>query len=552
MSETDEIQRQFEEIDKKGGEWNDDLKKFQEKIDETNNEKDNIKLLLKLPQSGKTTIMLDEISDFIEENENPLVIVMCDNSKLLVTQTYKRAKKKKSVNIGTISSNASGYCNWVRVKSYDKPSKNDNKEAETLEKRIQNEDINTIVMCSNNARWKDTNTLIDMFKSTHKIAIWIDEADKTIGGVESNKTNKKIEELKKWSHMVVSINLITATPFSPKYNWKQVSWIGKHFNNNMELIKVPEVVGNNYHHLYNSYFHEYEKEQGDTPCEYAMKYLDNNPALPGDIFLIPGEIKQESHEDIKKMCLDNSRFDYVIILNGKTKSIECEEIDIYSKDLKQEVKTKEVSEWLYEWYSDPEINGINKKIAITGNLCISRGITISSNTCRITHMIFGCSSGNIREEEQLLSRVCGYCYDANIKPKVICGKDVWERVSKYQKVVIKLTEKAMSDNRNLTTDELESIMRETIMQDNDNNTEIEHKIFNTADDGIKFTFDNFKINLKERFNNNAPKELQQNNGENPSIEYLLKRKWGLSTNNKVRMIPTNENKWVVYWKIEKK
>ena len=552
MYETDEIQRQFEEIDKKGGEWNDDLKKFQEKIDETNNEKDNIKLLLKLPQSGKTTIMLDEISDLIEENENPLVIVMCDNSKLLVTQTYKRAKKKKSVNIGTISSNASGYCNWVRVKSYDKPSKNDNKEAETLEKRIQNEDINTIVMCSNNARWKDTNTLIDMFKSTHKIAIWIDEADKTIGGVESNKTNKKIEELKKWSHMVVSINLITATPFSPKYNWKQVSWIGKHFNNNMELIKVPEVVGNNYHHLYNSYFHEYEKEQGDTPCEYAMKYLDNNPALPGDIFLIPGEIKQESHEDIKKMCLDNSRFDYVIILNGKTKSIECEEIDIYSKDLKQEVKTKEVSEWLYEWYSDPEINGINKKIAITGNLCISRGITISSNTCRITHMIFGCSSGNIREEEQLLSRVCGYCYDANIKPKVICGKDVWERVSKYQKVVIKLTEKAMSDNRNLTTDELESIMRETIMQDNDNNTEIEHKIFNTADDGIKFTFDNFKINLKERFNNNAPKELQQNNGENPSIEYLLKRKWGLSTNNKVRMIPTNENKWVVYWKIEKK
>jgi len=82
--------------------------------------------------------------------------------------------------------------------------------------------------------------------------------------------------------------------------------------------------------------------------------------------------------------------------------------------------------------------------------------------------------------------------------------------------------------------------------------EIDYKIFNTADDGIKFTFDNFKINLKERINNNAPKELQQNNGENPSIEYLLKRKWGLSTNNKVRMIPTNDNKWLVYWKIDKK
>lgn len=545
MSETDEIQRQFEELDKK--KWKEDSKKFQEKIDETNNEKYNIRLLIRLPQSGKTAIMLDEISDFIEEKKNPLVIVICDNSKLLVTQTYKRGKKQKSVNIGTISSNASGYCNWASLYDADKPKKQDMKKRASIEKRIRNEEINTIVMCSNSPRWEDTEELIDMFKSTHNISIWIDEADKTIGGVESNKTNKKIEEIKKWSHMIVSINLITATPFAPKYNWKQVSWIGKHFNNNMELIKVPEVVGNNYHHLYNSYFHEYEKQQGDTPCEYAMKYLDNNPALPGDIFLIPGETKQESHEDIKNMCLDNSRFDYVIILNGKTKTIECE-IGIYSKDLKQEVKTKEVSEWLSEWYIE---NGMNKKIAITGNLCISRGITISSNTCRITHMIFGNSSANIREEEQLLSRVCGYCYDANIKPNVICEKDVWERVSKYQKVVIKLTEKAMSDNRNLTTDELELIMRETIMQDNDNNTELDYKVFNTADDGIKFTFDNFKINLKERFNNNAPKELQQNNGENPSIEYLLKRRWGLSTNNKIRMIPTNDNKWLVYWKIDK-
>ena len=362
MSETDEIQRQFEELDKKNEKkWKEDSKKIQEKIDETNNEKYNIRLLIRLPQSGKTAIMLDEISDFIEEKKNPLVIVICDNSKLLVTQTYKRGKKQKSVNIGTISSNASGYCNWASLYDADKPKKQDMKKRASIEKRIRNEEINTIVMCSNSARWEDTEELIDMFKSTHNISIWIDEADKTIGGVESNKTNKKIEEIKKWSHMIVSINLITATPFAPKYNWKQVSWIGKHFNNNMELIKVPEVVGNNYHHLYNSYFHEYEKQQGDTPCEYAMKYLDNNPALPGDIFLIPGETKQESHEDIKKMCLDNSRFDYVIILNGKTKTIECE-IGIYSKDLKQEVKTKEVSEWLSEWYIE---NGMNKKIAIT-------------------------------------------------------------------------------------------------------------------------------------------------------------------------------------------
>lgn len=96
MSEIDEIQRQFEEIDKrKEKKWNDYSEKFQEKIDETNNKKNNIRILIRLPQSGKTRIMLDEISDFIEENKNPLVIVICDNSKLLVTQTYKRGKNQK-------------------------------------------------------------------------------------------------------------------------------------------------------------------------------------------------------------------------------------------------------------------------------------------------------------------------------------------------------------------------------------------------------------------------------------------------------------------------
>jgi hypothetical protein len=38
--------------------------------------------------------------------------------------------------------------------------------------------------------------------------------------------------------------------------------------------------------------------------------------------------------------------------------------------LKQEVKTKEVSEWLSEWYSDTEINVINI------NNCRLRGIYV--------------------------------------------------------------------------------------------------------------------------------------------------------------------------------
>ena len=98
-------------------------------------------------------------------------------------------------------------------------------------------------------------------------------------------------------------------------------------------------------------------------------------------------------------------------------------------------------------------NCSTKKIAITGNICISRGITISSETCQISHLIFGCGGSVVREEEQLMSRVCGYCY-SDIVPTVVCSQKSWENVSKYQEVVIKLSKMAlMEDISDRTIDE---------------------------------------------------------------------------------------------------
>ena len=463
--------------------WNDDVNAMQGVIDMKN----NIRLLIRLPQSGKTQIMLNELTDFVETYDNPLAIIVCDNSLLLTTQTRGRAGNQQSVKIGSISSNANGYCQWKQIVSLDNPKAEkcgDNpkenevkmvaeinqKKKESLEKRVKKNDINTIVMCSNKRRWNDIEELIDMFKSTHNIVIWIDEADKTVGNVD------KIKELKKLSSMVESINLITATPFVPKRNWSTLSWIGNHFGDNMELVKIPEIVGDNYHHLYNSHYYKQEKESGESSCEYARRYLDKYPASPGDIFLIPGDREKASHDEIQKMCLDDSRFDYVIILNGTTKSITesrnnnialvvnykkiNEETKLEeTKCIKKQIKIEEVSTWLSNWYKSSNIN--TKRVAFSGNICLSRGITISSPICQITHMIFS-SSSNICEDEQLLSRACGYCYTL-VKPLVVCQEDVWDDVTKYQETIIKLSEIATSHNRNdriITTEKLISILHD--------------------------------------------------------------------------------------------
>jgi hypothetical protein len=420
-----------------------------------------IRLLVRLPQSGKTQIMLDSIADFMSRHPKPLIIVVCDNSLLLITQTVSRGKTHQHINVGKITSNANGYCEWNDIDAVDKPDKTTGIRKANIDYRVLNGEVNTIVLCSNKRRWNDIEELVNKYKDSFNIHLWIDEADKTVGGIDGMDSGaiRRIDQLNEWKTQIPLINLITATPFSPKRRWNRFKWIGQNFGGTVELVKIDEVVGAGYHHLRDSQFVK-QDDIVDNPAAYAREYLSNDPPNAGDLFLIPGSTIQESHFEVRDMCLKEGFFDYVIVLNGKTKSIESEAMifDKSNPNFKQSLKIKEVADWLGEWYT--EYNGKYKRIAITGNLCISRGITISSNTCQITHMIFS-GGGNLRENDQLMSRVCGYCYSAENKPTVVCSQGVWDEVSKYQEVIIEVAKLAMSSNhedRILDEDKMNTII----------------------------------------------------------------------------------------------
>ena len=406
---------------------------------------ENVRLLVRLPQSGKTEIMLNGIVDFVQESRKPLAIVICDNSLLLTTQTLSRGNKKININVGKITCDANGYCEWKKYKGeLDKPG--DKSEGHRLSERIKDGEVNTIVVCSNKTRWSDVKKIVEEYKSEYDIQLWIDEADKTVGGIDGTGpvAQNKIDNLNKWKTEIHSINLITATPFTPKYNWSGFKWLGEKLGGILELVKIPEITGEGYHHLRDSNWIEQDDRSFENAVDYAEFYLKNNEPKPGEIWLIPGETKQESHEQIKNMCL--KYFDYVIILNGNTKTIsESDEMILYNLKERKCIllpRKKEMSEWLAEFYESHQC--YTKKIAITGNLCISRGVTISSKTCQISHLIFGCG-GTVREKEQLMSRVCGYCY-SDIVPTVVCSEKSWENVSKYQEVVIELSKIALLED----------------------------------------------------------------------------------------------------------
>ncbi len=406
---------------------------------------ENVRLLVRLPQSGKTEIMLNGIVDFIQESRKPLVIVICDNSLLLTTQTLSRGSEKVNIKVGKITCDANGFCEWKKSRGeLDRPENLE--EGHRLSERIQDGEVNTIIVCSNKSRWSDVKQLIEEYSIDFDIQLWIDEADKTVGGIDSigPASRNKIENLNKWKAEIHSINLITATPFTPKCKWKDVKWIGTQLGGVIELVKIPGITGKNYHHLRDSNWIEQDDSFGEVE-DYAESYLKNNAPGSGEIWLIPGETSQQSHELIKNMCL--KYFDYVIILNGNTKTITQQSSEILIYNLKEREcillpRKKEVSKWLAEFYKSHQCS--EKKIAITGNLCISRGITISSPTCQISHLIFGCK-GSPREEEQLMSRVCGYCY-SDIIPTVVCSQKSWENVSMYQDAIIKLSQLALSED----------------------------------------------------------------------------------------------------------
>ena len=78
--------------------------------------------------------------------------------------------------------------------------------------------------------------------------------------------------------------------------------------------------------------------------------------------------------------------------------------------------------------------------------------------------------------------------------------------------------------------------------------DLSHEIFDNQDDAIQRASELFKgeVKLIKRKNAVAPKDAQVD-GRNPTVEEILKRHQGLG-DHKIRMLPTNENKWCIYWR----
>ena len=406
------------------------------------------KLLVKACQSGKTS---EAIKDWIVEQSKldpakidkvrKIAIFVCDNSLLLTQQTGSRLSADVDIKGGVVTLS----------------SKADFKHIDKLSKTIiANKNISTIICCGNSRRFRDITELsntLSRSKDLYKISVYLDEADKILG---SKNTKAEIAKWRSPMSCIKNIIFITATPYESKTD-NLVNTFGS-----LELLSIDSIISEKYHRFADSVLIDTSEIPISSNVDYCAdvfdKYIPDGPEI-GDVYFIPAQHERETHDAMEKLLLDIG-FDCVVKINGYKKEFTIKTND----DEYQKVpfaSYNEVSKYLGDFYS--KNNGKdNWAMAITGNICISRGISIQSPECFISHAIYGpqCAS-NYKNLYQIFARVCGNIrnfpdYIKNGPPKIYTTQKKFDTVCKMEQFAINLSK--LSNSKGTTPVVLDKTM----------------------------------------------------------------------------------------------
>ena len=531
-----------------------------------------INLIAMYCQSGKTNECIEFIIKIISDsnliNQKVINVIVCDNNLLLTTQTHKRVNTNENhIRATKITSNTKkkgeGFKNY---NEYQRIYVNENKVInKTCKQAIIDGDINVLTLCNNKQRWEDINNIInDLITNNHKIVIFVDEADKCLKG-------KYLEYIKKFheSENVIKIVLVTATPYDATLRMKRIKWIGEKFNKEgrLNLVLMKEKYGKNYKFLTKAKIIYFEPEDITDVIEYALRYTQDNPPQNGSIDLLPAETFQESHEKMVEYILPY--YDYAIIINGAKKEIRASQelggkITLLKNNPDINYSSDGISDWLGKWIQHN--NAKNKRIFITGYLCIGRGLTYSSDKYEtyINKIIMNHDKG-LAEVIQMLSRTSGY---TKADPTVVTTSRIWNAAKINHDLMDEITTQAVNNNLMITTDMInekfdrisDKVIRkrrkrhriyqnfEEMKNDPESKFGLGH---GTAQRKVS-DIDRCYMAGKTLLNNGSwpsGKDIKTQGvmSDNPTLEYILSKSWPMDSATKQRITPLNDGRWVMYW-----
>jgi hypothetical protein len=560
--------------------------------------------LIHLPaQSGKTrkiTELIDKWNLLISSSTSPddknLNIIFTSNTKLLTKQTASRIrdaadKAEKAAtyydcsdmsdlsddddleadddcSLGLEGEDANTVIDrtlvWISSKGKRALTVND-----VDSEYIVDDNCDSIICCSNSTRMKYALALIEKLykrsargKFDRKINVFIDEADESIG-----IWKKHIAPLKNMSEFVQNVILVTATMI-PVY--KHLLSVDLPCNVRTYECTLSEVYVKYSETNKITMFSNVSRNAHD----HVIEVIDKNQGmcLPGTKWFCPGDKKRESHEMICEELL-NRGFN-VMIVNGNTKAIRFADRSPQINIAEMLDDDLEIAKTLNRIYY--EYGLFDKPFAVTGHLCVGRGITFASqidgNEFIFTHgVIPDMSNGD--EGYQLVARCLGNIRKyATFTPPIIFISDKMDaKIRPQEDLAIKLAATLYSKSNGM---EVVNVTGREIVEAAGVDMSValkpskprkprkqyasgdkEHCVFDTQDEANKFIKIKFAKNTHKRSGvapTNLIADFGKDNptlaGQNPTVEWLINRWWGLDENNICRMSPTNDGKWCVYWR----
>lgn len=485
-------------------------------------------LICKPEQSGKTFVMIKEIIndiDFPPENNKKVInFILCDNNLLLTSQTSNRLNEEQKIGNDCVELSS-------RKVSKKKISHEIVSTSDIVISKIIRGKISNVICCTNHCQKKNIMDIITAIEeeSLHTrgkyiFKIWLDEADKFI--------NKYIKEtfyplLEKFENTY--LYCITATP-APLFNK-----LGE-----MNVYPLENTTSNNYHGWDDNNIVKYDLNE--FSCEEFVKHIlesiDKKNISKGSKWYIPAEYRKESHKNICDIC--NNKGFAVIIING-------DGISVVFPDKKVEgpyKKDKLLHIMIDDLYKDHNLN--DYPVALTGNLCIGRGISFINNNFMFDYAILSLCS-NKQEVSQNAGRLKGNIKNfKNYKVPTIYTTTQFNKIAVESEMKSrKLAEIAFEK---INEGELAIIEKKTfngiVKKGQYDNRK--HKIFENLEEAIEYK-KMLGSDTRQTENDRAPSTLLDKDGNNPSIDVLLNRWYGINKDVPVRMMPLYCGKYCVYW-----
>ena len=313
--------------------------------------------IVKPCQSGKTRVVIGDIRADMEKCDKDILhVVLCNNNLLLMEQSNSRIKNELVIHKNTPEERRINSTSW--------DSKNNKFSIAKLTEGCMNDSYDLIVTCCNGKRMDHVMALIQNLEESgysRRIKLWIDEADRVF------KTWSKFINIFITSDIIQSVISITAT----------YRIIADRFTKLKIPLKIkPLGCTYNCKTYYGCMDYEQNLKDCDSKClDYATQILDHNPecSKPGVKAFIPADFKQLSHEEIALML--KTRGFAVFLLNGNRKELILPDGETYDIPDFQE-GFEEIGDTIRRMYNLYECERF--PVAITGYLCIGRGLTFQS------------------------------------------------------------------------------------------------------------------------------------------------------------------------------